>query len=246
MTLRNIRTSKPVLKISLVVAFAMLSGLILTSFVSPTKVSMRMEAKSLNKGKAMIINAEIFYQFDKGNMLTRYLSPLNYMFFTNQKGEAKVYYPKTNEVYLKQSADFDSEKCLLYFFLSNKLNDLGLKDMGFSITDTRFEDHLVITTWFPPAVLINSYGKVELVHEDYRPIYIAYFDKSGKITKKIFYYEYSSFPQFSLPTKVVELDYLSNGDSIVNKITYSDIKVGEKANSYYFNYKIPLNATVKN
>lgn len=215
------------------------------SFINPTKVSMTMEAKSLNKGKAVVIKAELYYQFDQGKLLTRYLPPLDYFFFTNQKGEAKLYYPKTNEVYIKQSAAYDSEKGLLYFFLSNKLSDLGLKDMGFSITDTRFEEHLVVTTWFPPAQLMNLYGKVELVHEDYRPIYISYSDTKGRVVRKIFYYEYASFPQFSLPTKVVELDYLPDGDSVINKITYSNILTGEKANGPFFNYKIPVNAKVR-
>ncbi|MHC1706269.1 MAG: hypothetical protein AB9842_01975 [Bacteroidales bacterium] len=215
------------------------------SWINPNKVSMRMEAKSLIKGKAMVINAEIYYQYDQGNMITRYLSPLDYLFITNQKGEAKVYYPKTNEVFIKQSAEFDSEKSLLYFFLSNKMNDLGLKEMGFTITDTRFEENLVITTWFPPATLMKIYGKVELVHENYKPIYIAYFDRNGKVMRKIFYYEYSSFPQFSLPTKVVEFNYLAPGDSTINKITYSNILVGDKANSPYFKFKIPVNAKVK-
>ena len=125
------------------------------------------------------------------------------------------------------------------------MNDLGLKDMGFTVTDTHFEEKMVITTWFPPANLINVFGKVELVHEDYKPIYVAYFDRTGKVMRKIFYYEYASFPQFSLPTKVVELDYLAAGDSVVNKISYSNILVGDKAVSSYFNFKIPVNAKVK-
>ncbi|MCX6272259.1 MAG: hypothetical protein NTU44_13795 [Bacteroidetes bacterium] len=225
--------------------FLAIIGTVSTSFQNPTKVSMKMEAKSLNKGKAMVINAEIYYQFDQGRMLTRYLPPLDYLFFTNNKGEAKIYYPKTNEVYTKQSSEFDSEKGLLYFFLSNKLSDLGMKDMGFTITDTRFEEKLMITTWFPPAQLLNFCSKVELVHESYHPIYIAYFDSKGKVFRKIFYYDYTSYAQFSMPTKVVELDYHAQGDSVVNKITYSDIRVGEKANSNYFNYKIPINARAK-
>ena len=225
----------------------LLTGLIIlhASFQNPGKVSVKMETKTLNKGKAMVINAEIYYQFDQGKMLTRYMPPLDYLFFTNQKGEAKIYYPKTNEVYSRQSAEFDSEKSLLYFFLSNKLNDLGLKDMGFTISDTRFEEHMVISTWFPPAQLSGFYSRVELVHENYRPIYIAYFNPNGKMIKKIFYYDYSSFPQFSLPLKVVEISYSSPTDSIVSKITYSDIRTGDKANSNYFNFKIPLNAKAK-
>lgn len=212
---------------------------------APSKISLKMEAKMLSKGKALTINAEIYYQYDQGRMITRYLKPLDYMFISNNKGEAKVYYPSTNEVMTRQSAEFDSEKSLLYFFLSNKLSDLGLAEMGFKITDTRFEKGLVISTYFPPNELINNFSKVELVHESYRPIYIAWFGPKGKMIKKIFYYEYASFPDFTLPQKVVEIGYSQNGDSTISKMTYSQVKTGTDANSHFFNFKIPVNAKVK-
>ncbi len=226
----------------------LLIGMILcTSFTTPapSRISLTMESKMLSKGKAMIINAEIYYQYDQGRMLTRYLKPLEYMFFTNNKGEAKIYYPSTNEVMMRQSAEFNSENGLLFFFLSNKLSDLGLQETGFKITDTRFEGGLVISSWSPPGELLKYYSKVELVHENYRPIYIAYYDNKGKVRQKIFYYEYSSFTDFSLPLKVVQTDFMANGDSTITKITYSDIKVAEKATSTFFNFKIPVNAKVK-
>lgn len=113
---------------------------------APSKVSIKMEAKMLNKGKVFIVNADIFYQFDQGRMLTHYIKPMDYLFITNNKGEAKVYFPESNEVMVRQSAEFDTEKSILYFFLSNKLRDLGLADMGFKTSSTRSEDGLVLTT----------------------------------------------------------------------------------------------------
>ncbi len=218
----------------------------LSSFTpSPSRISLKMEAKMLNKGKAITVNAEIYYQHDQGRMITRYLPPLDYMFISNNKGEAKVYYPATNEVMSKQGAEFDTEKSLLGFFLSNKLSDLGLGEMGFKITDTRFEDGLVISTYFPPNELLNFYSKVQLVHESYKPIYIAWYGPKEKLIKKIYYYEYSSYPDFTLPLKVVEIGYAANGDSVINKMTYSQVKTGVNANSSFFNFKIPVNAKVK-
>src|SRR5450759_782472 len=81
----------------------------LSSFTAPapSKVSIKMEAKMLNKGKVFIINDDIFYQFDQGRMVTHYLKPMDYLFITNNKGEAKVYFPETNEVMVRQSAEFD-------------------------------------------------------------------------------------------------------------------------------------------
>jgi hypothetical protein len=218
-----------------------------TSFTppAPTRISLKMESKMLIKGKSMAVYADIFYQFDQGKMLTHYLKPMEYMFFTNNKGEGKIYYPATNEIMVKQSAEFNSEKSLLFFFLSNKLSDLGLEEMGFKIMDTRFDDGVVISSWNPPGELLKFFSKVELVHESYKPIYVAYYDPKGRVRQKIYYYEYTSFPDFSLPLKVVQTDFMPDGDSTITKMTYSEIKIGDKANSTFFNFKIPVNAKVK-
>jgi len=220
---------------------------VLSSFIppAPAKVSVKMEAKMLNKGKVFVVNADIFYQFDQGRMLTHYTKPMDYLFITNNKGEAKVYFPESNEVMVRQSAEFDTEKSVLYFFLANKLRDLGLSDMGFKITGTKTEEGLVITTWSPPADLLSVYTKVELVHEKYTPIFIAWYGPKNKLVKKIFYYDYDSHADFSMPMKVVEISYAPNGDSTINKMSYSQLLSGPQANSPYFNFKIPVNAKVK-
>ncbi|MEI6574690.1 MAG: hypothetical protein WCO63_00765 [Bacteroidota bacterium] len=233
--------------ILLILPASLLFGLVLSSFAPspPSRISLVMETKMMTKGKALIVNAEVFYQFDQGRMLTHYTRPLDYLFITNNKGEAKVYFPASNEVMLKQSAEFDTEKGILFFFLSNKLSDLGLADMGFKPGVTRKEDGLVISTWTPPSSLTELYSKVELVHENFRPIYIAWYDAKKMLMKKIFYYDYATYADFTLPMKVVEIGYLSKKDSTISKITYSDVKTGAQANNAYFNFKIPVNAKVK-
>lgn len=205
------------------------------------KISLKMESKSLVKGKLFKFQSEIYYLYKEGKMITRYIYPKEYFYITNKLGEAKIYYPDKNEVLLKTDKLFTTENNVLYLFLNNKTHDMGLMDLKFKVKDTRFEDGLTITTWLPPAELLSRVTKVELVHENYQPIYSAYY-KDKKIIQKIFYYEYIIMDQFSIPQKITQIDYTSSGDSTVNKLTISDIKLGLKANSQYFNYSIPADA----
>lgn len=206
-----------------------------------SKISLKMESKSLVKGKLIKFQSEIYYLYKEGKMITRYIYPKEYFYISNKLGEAKLYYPDKNEVFVKTDKLFTTENNVLYIFLNNKTQDMGLIDLKFKVKDTRFEDGLTITTWIPPAEMLSRVTKVELVHENYQPIYSAYY-KDKKIIQKIFYYEYVIMNQFSIPQKITQIDYAPSGDSTVNKITISDIKLGLKANSQYFNYSIPADA----
>lgn len=212
--------------------------------VPPSRLSLSMETKILKGGQVSTIKAEIFYLFDQGKMITRYISPVEYIFVSNNKGEASVYYPKSNQVAVKQAIEFDTEKTMLYYFLADKLNDLGLKDLGFKLTDTRFEEGMMISTWEPATSFNDIFSKVELVHENDLPIYIAYFNLKNKLTQKIYYYNYQFHQDLALPHKVLEYQYLQDGDSILNRIAYSNVKTGNDANDDFFNFKIPSNARI--
>lgn len=210
------------------------------------RISISMESKTLSNGKVLTINADIFYDHSQKTMITHYAKPNDYYFITNSKGEAKVYNPTTNEVYLEQGIQYNTNQTLFYYFMSNQIYDLGLKDLGFKITDTKFKDGMQITTWFSPPTLAETVSKVELVHENYLPIYLGYYDKNGKLTKKIYYYNYSDDVSIKFPLKVVEFNYLISGDSIVNKIAYSNLKIGNQDTNKDFEFKIPENAKIIN
>ena len=223
---------------------ALIILLFLSAIVPLEKISLNMESQSLKNGKKSTVTAEIFYKPSTGIMTIHYLKPIECVFISNAKGEAKIYYPAKNEVYLTQSVAFDTEKSLLYYFLSNKTSDLGLKDLGFTLSETKYEDKMLITTWKAPFSLAKEFSKVELVSENYVPIYLGYYNASFKLVKKIYYYQYSQIQSVKLPLKVVEFNYLPDGDSVVNRIVYSDVRLNEQANSPYFNFKVPENAKI--
>jgi len=227
-----------------IAAVFILIALLAFSPAPPSRISLSMETKILKKGQVVTIKAEVYYLFDQGKMITRYLTPSEYLFISNNKGEASVYYPASNQVAMKQAMEYDTEKTMLYYFLADKLNDLGLKDLGFKLTDTRFEEGLIISTWEPATAFNDVYSKVELVHENDLPIYIAYFNVKGKLIQKIYYYNYEFHQDLALPHKVLEYQYLQDGDSIMNRIAYSNVKTGSDAQNEIFNFKIPANARI--
>ncbi|MBL6963602.1 MAG: hypothetical protein ISR55_07255 [Bacteroidetes bacterium] len=203
-----------------------------------------METVNLAQNKKFTVYANIYYNYSLGKLLMHFTKPTDYILITNSKGEAKLYDPARNEVSLKRGFEYDTKNTLLYYFLSNKQYDLGLKDLDFKLLNTKFEEGLMITKWQPPFNMNSSIGHVELVHENYLPIYLAYYSPDGKLSKKIYYYNYQSVLEIKIPMKVVEFNYLSETDSLVSRTSYSNIKYNEQAVSSYFNYKIPDNAQV--
>lgn len=208
------------------------------------RIMMQMSSQSLHKGKRADVRAELFYRAYDGRLITRYISPVDYVMSTNNKGELAIYSEKDNTVYREQSIDYSSENNLIYFFLSGLVQDLGLRQLGFQLRDTEFTGGLVRTTWFPPPNMYQMFSYIELVHENQLPIYAGYYDSSNKLVKKVYYTDYAYFSEIVMPLTVTEFNYLPGNDSIVNRIRYSDVRFNRMADSPWFNFVIPEDAKI--
>ncbi len=208
------------------------------------RIMMRMESQSLHKGKRVDVMAELFYQAMDGRLVTKYHTPVDHVMVTTNKGELAIYNEVDNTVYREQNMDYSSENNLIYFFLSGRIQDLGLRHMGFELMDTEFVEGLVKTSWFPPAELYHLFSRIELVHENHLPIYVGYYDSTKKLIKKVYYTDYRNFPEIIIPATVTEFNYLPGNDSIVNRLRFSDIRINRHATSSWFHFKIPDDASV--
>ena len=117
-----------------------------------------------------------------------------------------------------------------------------MKEAGFDLADTKVEDRNVITTWNPPPPANKQVSRVEMVHRDFLPIYTAYFNLDEKIMKKIYYSKYFHTSQAMFPQSITEIEYIPNGDSIISRKKYTDIKTGFSAQSQYFDFSVPNDA----
>lgn len=221
--------------------------LLFTSFYIPspiTQLSMNLVSKSLQGGKSITTRAEVYYKVAQGLLVTHLTEPLEYLIVTNSKGEFKMYDIKENSVSQSQAADFSSENSFIHDFLLGKTQDMGLRSVGFQLKNSKVEENMVITNWIPPIDLASKMSRVELVHENYSPIYMAFFGKKDKLLSKIFYYNYKQIGDITMPLTITEFQYLLNGDSTVTKKAYSDIKINEQVKDKWLNFKIPDNAKV--
>ncbi len=206
------------------------------------RVYTEVEVKRVNKGKAITIKKEIYYN-SNGKMVVHFSYPEEYFLITNNFGEAKVYHPKTNEVMVINDAFLSSESELIYYFLTNKIEDLGLKDYGFSLASTRTEGNQIIRTYTPNESKSN-YSKIEMVHENHLPIYCAYYNSKNRIVQKVYYSDYQILSFTAFPGRITEIAYVAANDSIVSRMLYSNVKVDKDAVSPNFEFSIPPNAKV--
>jgi hypothetical protein len=223
-------------------AFLIVAGLFFGFSADSRRIMAHMESEKLIAGKKVIIRGDVFYSQSDGRMVVHYTYPQDYFFVSNTKGEVQLYLPEANQVMIQRNPVLSSQNDVLYYFLSNKISDLGLKDAGFELTETKVEDRNVITTWTPPAPASKTISKVEMVHQDFVPIYTAYFDLKEKITKKIYYAKYLQTSESMLPQLITEIEYIPTGDSIISRKKYSDIKTGFSAQSQYFDFSVPGDA----
>ncbi|MTI38789.1 hypothetical protein [Fulvivirga lutimaris] len=206
------------------------------------KISMSMEAKTAKDGYVSSINAIIYYNND-GKMVTYYSHPKEYILLNNIKGEIKIYDAKENTVLQQQNYRYSTETSQFYFFLNNKQSDLGLKQMGFIQSNISFEEDVMVTEWLPPAEMAQAITKVELVHENGVPIYIAYYDANNQLSTKSYYYNYNElYPGLSFPATITKISYISPTDSTITKTSFNNILIDEKVDTKAINFKIPDNA----
>lgn len=221
--------------------------LALSAFKSSSveRVMMHMESQSLHRGKVVKVEAELFFQAQNGRMITHYIQPEGQVMITNDKGEVAIHNQKENTVTYRQGEEYSTQSGMIHFFLQGKTHDLGLADFGFQQMSSEFRDGVVVTEWFPPSSLYHIYNRIELVHEDFMPIYAGYYDAQRNLAKKVFYSEFQYFGDVFLPTLITEFNYIG-GDSIINRIRFSDLRTNHQAISPWFNFQIPADAKLNN
>lgn len=208
------------------------------------RIMMKMESQSLQGGKTSTVHGELFYLALDGKLITRIDGQVNQVMITNRYGELAIYNPGKNTVFRTQSLEYSSQNNLIFYFLHGKIHDLGLGEMGFRQQKIEFEDGLMITHWSPPSSINHLISYVELVHDDYVPIYAGYYDAGGELVKKVYYSDYEYYPDLILPTTLTEFNYLATGDSIINRVRFSDIRINRQAVSSWFDFEIPEDARI--
>ena len=203
------------------------------------RISAGVEVKQAAGGKVATVTKRVFCSLD-GRIVVHFLKPEDYIVTSNVKGETRLFIPRTNEVVMDNTAVMTSQDELVSVFMSGRGEDLGLGMYGYRLQATTREDGLVKKTFVSDKD--GDVPRVEIVYENFLPIYCGYLDASGKTISKTFYSNYVPAGRMRLPTRVTSITYTSQKDSSVMRTIYSDIRVDD--DDPYYDFQVPANAKV--
>ncbi len=205
-----------------------------------TWVSFNMTKRSNINGMTSKMTARVFYH-KNGTMVTYFTSPTELFILNNLDGEINFYNPKENSVFRTFNQDYGTQNTTFYHFLSGNSEDLGLGQIGYSLSDSHVENMHLISFYEPPRHLKNKYGKIELVSNGTYPVFIGYYNTDGEYMKKIFYSNFKKVGVNSFPFSITEIDYVQS-DSTITKTTFGEFEYDNAADKEIVFFKVPENA----
>lgn len=205
------------------------------------KISAHIFTRQAENGYKASLEGDIYYSAN-GDMISYFSSPKNYIVVTNSKGEMRIYNPQENTVIQLQNNLLSSNITPFYYFLSGKTEDMGLRQAGYHVIETKFDKTLKITLWKASHISDKDPIRyVKLVHERNNPIYMDYENAGKNVIRKVYYYNYINLSGIDFPRTFTEILYQKK-DSVITKTAYSEFKINDQANNSMFEFKIPPNA----
>lgn len=209
------------------------------SISAQRKISADVEVKQAASGNVATITKRVHCSND-GRVIIHFLKPEEYYVLTNSKGEMKMYMPKSNQVLLENSSDLSSQDELISIFMNGRVDDLGLAAFGYKLKETKREEGYIKKTF--TAAGKGGYPTIEVVYENFLPIYCGYLDNSGKTVRKTYFSKYAPVGRMMFPTRMTEITYTSPKDSTVARTVYSNFKVDQ--DDPMFSFEVPSDAKV--
>ncbi|MFO8029478.1 MAG: hypothetical protein R6U28_06430 [Cyclonatronaceae bacterium] len=207
------------------------------------KISSEVTTRVWQDGVTVQSTSSLFYHTD-GTLVIHTTEPEELIIKTNRLGEMHAYDPEDNTVEYEQNPDMSSETSQFFLFFQGLTDDMGLRRLGFRQSGTEFSDGNEISYWDPPPELVSHLSKAELVHRDYRPVYIAMHDVSDRIIQQTYFHSYTEILDHAFPQRITTIQYESEQDSLVMQTLFDKIKVNEQADSPFFNFQIPDDAQI--
>lgn len=200
------------------------------------RISADVEVKTVINGKLSTVTKSV-YCTRNGRLVTLFRSPYSYYAVSNSKGEIQIYNPGTNEVLSRIDDSMSSNTELVMLFMSGHIDDLGLGFFGYKATGTSRDGEYLKKVFTSPD---TQKPKVEIVYENYLPIYCEYTSPEGKCLSKKYLSEYRNFGRFTLPVRITDISYGKGRDSTVTRTIYSSVRpdVDDPA----FDFTVPADA----
>ena len=198
-------------------------------------------SKTVSKGKMQAADKEIYYT-KGGNLTIRWNRGLaTYYTLSTPFGFTDIYYPASKESMTLDPQMFKMQDELLYVFAEGGAEDMGLGREDFVLKSSKKDGSFTVRR-YEPRKGGGMCAWVELVSgADFLPVYVAYYNKKGKIITKTYLSGYTSVKGFAFPMRVTEISYLGEKkDSTVRLDIYRNLEVDVP--NELFGFHIPSDA----
>ncbi len=212
----------------------------LMPLVATAQVRLSISEKSVKVAEGKRVTSErSLYLHPDGRMVAEQHRPVRNITLSNSLGEMRIYNPATGEVVVMNDKEMASSKELVALFASGAYTDMALPSYGYTQSEVRREEDVIIKTYEPKSAGVVA--KVEVAFQNHLPICMIYYGAKGESMRKVYFsrYEYGRIP---MPMRITEVEYTPKRDSIVRLSTYSNLLFDEDANSPMFDWQVPADA----
>lgn len=195
----------------------------------------------VNKQSADTVKGVIFYQPPE-DILIHITEPVNqYLKFKHKT--LLIYYPNEKKAFrIEARIPF-----LLPFFqafveITNK--DLGLTEMGYTLSQSEKRGDTLISRWAPPAKVKKTVGPIIIGMVNDQVGFVEMQNSKGKTIGKISYADYLKIGNVMLPMKVSAIRYLGK-DTTYETVYYSNPQLNVQLPDEVINFRIPEGTEIK-
>jgi hypothetical protein len=206
-------------------------------------LQVNMLARTLQGKQYVKVNSTLYFDIVKQTMVTHAISPIDQVAINYVNGDMKVYNSKQNTYVSLNNMDLSSKNSFLYNFIYGATGDLGLKQNGYKISETKKDkDGILVTTWVPIEKRSKGILKIILAQEKNLPIYMSFTNEKKFTTLKIYYDNYVKVSSIMLPSTMTEIEFTSKTDSVITQRNFSEFKTNAACDKSYINFSIPSSA----
>lgn len=122
--------------------------------------------------------------------------------------------------------------------LNGNLNNYGLDNSVYKITETKKEEGMVITTWKPKFLLRSNFGTIAMSHKEGNLFGLVFFNPDDAIISKQFFKNYITVSGLRFPSEIVQIFYKEKEENY-KVTTFRNIVVNDFKEDAIYNYSIP-------
>lgn len=201
-------------------------------------------SQQLAKGKKTKQNKQLFCKQDGYMVADIHTDEGRTILLTDHYGRTEIYNPENNTLMFdKKGQLYASVDEPLQLFLQRRTQDMGLEDYGFKLDQVFQEDAQYLKRVYKSTNKDSHCAKVEIVYENYLPVFMAFYDRKDKVINKIYYAHYDFKQRFVFPHRITEISYIGAKDSMIRLDIYSNIQIDTY--DAMFDYQVPADAERK-